>query len=488
MGRRVKSAYGADRPMGTPLATGSDSLHGPASAGGKAGSLALAFALALAFTGTPVIAAPREAALRAPEAAPPPSCSREEQPALTELACELARDLGAPGGTVAVGAAPPTSDRTLRNEAALAERLARRVAAALGPNTEAIGAELSLAEARRAGKRAQTLVYLSLAVAGGEVRVTAVAEPTTLGFWDRVRGKAAGVRRQAFATRRIDAEVATFLPVVPLSASRVEKAQISTTDVVAVACGDADGDSSLEVLLVGRRKIQLGRVRAKAFVPHAEVAWASLSPIAPSPLREPIAAAGFVTARGILVGSTDRKNGLWLTPELKKKQDLRHAVLPFAGVGCVEREGVSLTGLYDCFTSSELLEERAIVNADAVAGAVVVDEDGKARRIKAVRSAADGALSLDDGMTMEARVARVGGAIAVADVNLDGAPELVASTDARVAKEDALVVSSWGDAGVHERYRVPVPEGIRAVAVCPPEDGGPRPIVVATPYHLYVVR
>ena len=390
---------------------------------------------------------------------------------------------------MAVGAARPASDRPLKNEPELMQRLIRRAADAMGPGTEALAPELSLAEARRAGKRAQTLVYLSLSIVGGEVRVTALAEPISLGFWGRVRGKAGGTVRQVFASRRVDAEIAAFLPPIPLSAANVEKASLPTTDVVAIGCGDADGDAGLEIALLGRRKIQLGRVRAHTFVAHAETTWSALGAVAPAPLREPLAGVDFVPRRGILVGSTDRRSGAWLTAELTKHKDLSPGVLPVPGVGCVEHVGVSLTGSYDCFTSRASPEAKAVANADAVAGALVVSARGEPRRITAVRSAADGILGLSDDRKRDARVSTVGGAIAIADLDLDGAPELVASTNTRAAASDALVVSTWSEAGaVQERYRVPVPEGIRALSVCPPDSAGPRAIVVATPSNLYIVR
>jgi hypothetical protein len=485
--------------MAAALATRSFSLRGPVHASGKAAlrrSLACAGVVMAALAGSPVgKAAPRDGDARAApppthHPSPPPGCPRDERSALTELACELSRELGASaGGSVAVGAAPPTSDRPLKSEQELAQRLIRRVAEALGPNTEALAPQLSFAEARRAGKRAQTLVYLSLSIASGEARVTALSEPTSVGFWGRVRGKSEGSRRQAFASRRVDAEIAAFLPPIPLSAANVEKAALKTSDVVAIGCGDADGDSGLEIALLGRRKIQLGRVRAHAFVAHAETTWSALGTVAPAPLREPLAAVDFLPRRGILVGSTDRRSGAWLTPELKKQKDLSPGVLPIPGLGCTLHVGVSLSGLYDCFTAKARTGGGAVSNADAVAGAIVVDAQGKGRSITAVRGAADGILGLADDRQREARVARIGGAIAIADVDLDGTPELVASTDAKAAAADALVVSSFGEDGtVQERYRVPVPEGIRALSVCPPDGAGPRAIVVATPSNLYLVR
>jgi hypothetical protein len=390
---------------------------------------------------------------------------------------------------VAVAAGPVIADRPLTNGSALAERLTARVAEALGPGTVVLKPSTSVAEARRAARRSRTLVFLSLSVVGGEARVTAEAGSTSVGFWDRLRGMTSDPGRHGFAGRPIDGEIASFLPPVPLVLARVEKAALPTSDVVALACGDVDGDSALEIAVVGRRKIQLGRVRGHRFAPYAEAAWAALEPISPAPLREPLAGAEIVAGHGLLVGSTDRRSAVWLTPALQKKAELG-AVVPIAGLGCLSRSGVALGSVSPCLQPTGAFDLPG--GADAAAGANVVARDGAARRVSAVRSATDGALVLKgtvDGAERSARVAGAGGAVALADLDLDGVPELLASNDTMNAAEDALVVRSWdGGNTLTERARLPVPGGIRAIAVCPPEDAGVPPIVVATESSLWIVR
>jgi len=65
----------------------------------------------------------------------------------------------------------------------------------------------------------------------------------------------------------------------------------------------------------------------------------------------------------------------------------------------------------------------------------------------------------------------------------------VFGSDTRAASSDVLVVRSWsGGSDLVERFRLPVPEGIKAVAACPSEDARAAPIVVATGASIWVVR
>jgi len=126
---------------------------------------------------------------------------------------------------------------------------------------------------------------------------------------------------------------------------------------------------------------------------------------------------------------------------------------------------------------------------DAVAAGIAVDAAGKERTVVAWRTPEDGAVTLRDDAGRSARVASVGGALALADLDVDGTPELLASENTLDPKEDALVVRSWSaDGTVRERWRLPVPEGIRAITACPPEESKMATVVVSTENSLWVVR
>src|SRR6185295_207047 len=90
-----------------------------------------------------------------------------------------------------------------------------------------------------------------------------------------------------------------------------------------------------------RRRIDRGRIRGGRFETTADAVWTALSPVAPSPLREPIASVVFSQGRHIDVGLTDRRSGVRLSSTLAEVGSLDQPV-PWFGVGCLARAGVGL--------------------------------------------------------------------------------------------------------------------------------------------------
>jgi hypothetical protein len=83
----------------------------------------------------------------------------------------------------------------------------------------------------------------------------------------------------------------------------------------------------------------------------------------------------------------------------------------------------------------------------------------------------------------------VGAGLAVGDLDGDGQPEILSSAPTLDPTADVLYVRTWlEDGSVVDRYTLPVPDGIRALAICPAESAGLRPVVVATGTELWVVR
>jgi hypothetical protein len=417
-----------------------------------------------------------------------PSCPTSEQSALTELSCELARGLGALGDGVTVAVAPPVSDRAVSRSPELGARIARALARELGGGARVLAGEPTLDAARAAAFTAKVLVYVVPEIQGGEARLVADAHPVTRGFWDRLRTQEPAPVAHAFAARRLDAELASFLPPVPLVAGRVERVLAPSSDVVALACADVDRDGALELVVVGRRKIQLARVRRGALAPFAEASWASLSPVAPSPLREPLAGVSVVPGLGVDVGLTDRALGFRLSERLDSPRAL-DAPIPWARAGCLVRSGAALGRPGPCTPGGATMESLDVDDVDAIAGTASVDREGHARSIVAFRGAGDRAVTLRDDAGHTARLASAGAALALGDLDLDGEPDLVTSVDTLDPAQDAIVVRSWsGDGTIRDRLRVAVPEGVRALAVCPVETAGQATIVAATTTGLSVLR
>lgn len=466
----------------------------------QAGWLLPALAILCGPSASEAAPAPTGGGPPAPSAPPPPSaparpaeasapCGIGERGAIAELACELGRRLGPREDGVVVAVAAAVSDRVGTRGPELSGRIAAALAGVLGPGVRVLPGTPALADARAAARFAKGLVFVTPEITGGEVRTVGDAYPVTRGFWDRLRARPEAPVRHAFASRRLDGEVGSFLPGVPLVADRIERAALQTTDVVALACGDIDLDGELELVVLGRRRIQLGHVRGGHFAPLGEASWATLSPVASAPLREPIGAASIAPGRAISVGLTDRANGLRLSPSLSPLATLGESV-PFEHVGCLARLDRALGLPGPCQRGEAArIDLPDFTAADAIASGTSVDRDGHAHALVAWRSASDRVVSLRDDAGRSARIPSAGAALAIGDVDRDGAPELIASLDTLDPTADALVFWSWDAAGsVAERLRVPVPEGVRAIAVCPAEDAHLSPIAVATNSGIWILR
>jgi hypothetical protein len=126
---------------------------------------------------------------------------------------------------------------------------------------------------------------------------------------------------------------------------------------------------------------------------------------------------------------------------------------------------------------------------DAFAAARVIAADGTARDVWAARDPSDSKLLLRDNSGHSASMSRVGAQVAIADLDLDGDPEVITSRDVLEEGVDALVVRTWSSSGaVRDRLTVPVATGVSAVAVCPPENPSSRAVVLASRSELWVLR
>jgi hypothetical protein len=380
-------------------------------------------------------------------------------------------------------AAPLASDQPAPKGDELAVRLAALVAGRIGGTARAHAQTAQLGSARSLSQRAAGLVFVQAEIAKGMLRVTADLYPPMSNAWDRIRNPVPSPKGHAFGQTRVDAEVRAFLAPVLLEQATVHKVRHEEGDVLAVACGDLDGDDALEIALVSRAKITLARARGGKLVSLASTPWSAAAPRAPVPMREPLGGAAIVRGR-LLAGTTDR-GGVSLAPDLSRPIVLPGlpfgdglCVLPVPGAGAFEGS------IVDCTSKAEKLAAPA-PRYDAIAHATVLSPAGKAQAVIAAREP-NGKLRVRLGEVQTRVFEGVGAQVAVGDLDQDGAPEIVTTSD---TGEDALVITSWpGGADARQRLRVAAPAGVRALCTCPPEENGVPALVAVVGSEVWLVR
>ncbi len=428
-----------------------------------------------------------------------------------------------------VVAAPLESDDPAPRGDELALRIAARVAARIGAGAMAHPLTAQLATARAVAGRANALVYVRSAIVKGNLRATLDVYPSMANAWDRIRNPVPLPTNHAAARAKVDAEVRSFLPALVLEQATVERARHDEGEVLAAACGDADGDGDNALVLVSAARVALGHVRAGRFVAERTAAWSSLGSALPVPMREPIAEA-VVGAGAVGVGTTDH-GGLRLTPALAVDAPL--AGLPVWGgddLVCLRPEASA--GAFDgapveCSLRREPRPRMAVPapRFDAFGAALIADALGNTRTVVAVREPS-GRLRLKAGDALGVAEGTFGAQLAVGDLDQDGAAEIATSADlpaagAQTARpDDAIDIATWspgppgsaaspappgsaaapgppGSAApptsppgtdLRSRFHLAAPGGVRALAMCPPGEHGEPSLVAVVGGEIWTVR
>src|SRR5450432_260429 len=322
-------------------------------------------------------------------------CEREST-ALGRSACTLSLALtGHTDGPLVVAAAAP-GDARVAVPTRITQKLAELVAARLGPGAQVSPQALSLADARRQASPARGLVYLAVSLYRERLDVSADAFAGAGHFWQRVRAPGFHLAAHTFATSPLDPELRALFPPIPLVVTRVDKATLADHDIVALACGDVRGDGSSEILTVGRRRIQVGRLEHGHFAARASLNWADFSAVATSPLREPIAACSLPEPGQLWAGLSDRADTLELSGTLSVEHKW-HGVMPWPGGGCTERAGLGYDGVVRaCPDASAGTLADFATTVDAFASRSLSNSSGQSHTLKLARPVgADVARALD---------------------------------------------------------------------------------------------
>jgi hypothetical protein len=250
--------------------------------------------------------------------------------------------------------------------------------------------------------------------------------------------------------------------------------------VLAAACGDIDGDGTVELALVSQAKVSIGRFRQGRFAVAKSAPWSALSARAPVTMREPLGGASIVRGGGLIAVTTDHLPVV-LDANLKPRDSARG--LPASDRVCAAFDYPSsgLGGeLFPCIGAGKESWDVPVKKYDAVAFAEIVDAQGKVSTIVAAREPGGKLTFKNDGpkRTLEG----AGAQIAIADLDLDGTPEIVMSSN---AADDVLTVSAL-DGKV--RLKFPAPAGIRAICTCPPEERGLPAVIAIVGDEVWLVR
>lgn len=459
----------------------------------------LALGLATAHARAQTAPQPKKPAAAAPAPAPTPP----PRSGLAHIAAEIAQGIGQVLGGAIVVASPIASDVAAPKADELAVKIAAQVAGRIGV-ARAHPQPAPLAVARGLSGRAASLVYLQIEIVKGDLKVTADLYPVISNGWERLRNPVPGPRAHAFAVSPLDAETRGFLVPVLLEQAKLHKAKHEEGEVLAVGCGDVDGDGGLELVTVTRARVAIGRLREGKFVVQRAAPWTAIASRAPVGMREPLASVLVSPAahRGEILLGTSERGGVAVDASLVAKRQLTG--LPVSGgdgnaCATPSPEASAFDGYAIACASDGAKADAPIAfippsgRYDAIAATTVIAKDGSALDVVATREPggklrvrrqeANGAST----KPVEATVDGVGAQLALVDLDLDGVPEVVTTIDS--SGDDALTVSSFGASGhMTPRLRFAAKEGVRAVAACPPEDRGVPAIVAVVGSEVWLVR
>ena len=467
----------------------------------RKGGIAFGF-LALAVATPVVFAQPKKpAAPEKPGPTPSASASAATAPvlkgtAIVRVATQIATDIGSVAPDTLVAVSPIASDVAIPKAEELANRIAAQIAGRLSAHAHPQPVALSVA--RGVSGKAASLVFVQLEIQKGELRATADLYPVVSNGWERLRNPVPGPRAHSFIGVPIDPEIRTFFPPIVLEQAAVHKAKHEEGDVLAVGCGDLDGDGGLEIVLASRQRIAVTKIKAGKIEVVKSAPWKELAYTAPTPLREPL---GTMTVAHdeIRVGITERY-AIGLDATLTPRRTLSGpplpgsdaCILPVPEHSAFEGGGVACP-LPKAGTKPPELFPMPVNRFDAAAGleingaTVLAAREPGTGKLKLRRIEADAKPpAKPPAKPFEQTIEQTGAQLALADLDLDGVPEIAFSGD--FAETDALMIWSWRGSQLQQRLRLPTKEAVRGIAACPPEEKGVPGLVAVVGPEVWLVR
>lgn len=423
--------------------------------------------------------------------------------ALTFLVCSV-RDGLPPLDSATVIVSRPLSGSSAEAGRSFSERLTGLLASATGahdgglaPSTPnaALGTKASSPDAvvtvpgqsskpDAGGGSDRPLLLLEPRLVGHRLGVDATLFGKRANVWARARGEMNQVLAHSFASKPLDAELRSYLPKVPLVRPKLQAYGASLTQINAIACGDLDDDGALDVAIANRQEVAWGSLTEAGFVARYVAPLSDLSPVAPVPLREPLASL-FFNGSHLELSTTDRQHWVQLDAQLKVVQQRANAWAIAAG-WCTSRAASTSGGApFPCTSAPPLQETTApLLDREVTSGSASRDVPVRAWRDANTRTVTvrrgDRSWTLPES----------GSQIAVEDLNHDGILEVLTTSSTLQRSADRLTAHSLSPAKGEAKllWEVPVAAGIDALAVCPPEAQMQSAIVLASNNYVGVLQ
>ncbi len=373
------------------------------------------------------------------------------------------------GAQVAIGKV--VTDQRITNESALTTRIAEHLVSRVKGG--AIARDVHDAAAARVARRATVL--LSPQLLRGTVSLAAQVFVPRANVWTRAKDKDNPLVAQTTAFAQADVELRQFLE--PISLERLKLTSFGYEPFgdgdppLAIACGDLNGRGALAV--VSRREVRIGYLAQGQVRWDKKVKWIDIARRSPVPLREPVVTALF---NGKLwVGSSDRGGAVFDGKAWRAIDGLPVLVDPPSdSVWCAPPRPTENA------LSGELTNCRGI-QAPLVLPAHDAQVWQVAGRVLFRRAGGEVSIRDAEGATIELEGAE---AVTLGDLDQDGKPEVVLSTDAPARMRVAVLDGQ----NTIQKLQLDLPHSVLALTMCPAETEARPSVLVLTANEVLRVR
>ncbi len=386
---------------------------------------------------------------------------------LESLAAQVVNQLNdklPPGSQVAIGKI--ATDQPITNADGLTTRIAEYLQSRIKDGTFA----RNIRDGGAARLARKPTVFLSPQLLLGTVSVTAQVFVPDPNVWVRAKEKENPLVAQTAAFSQADVELRQFLPPIALERMKLTSFSYDKFDdndpPLAIACGELGGRGTL--VIASRHEVRLGYLNQGQVQWDKKVKWVDIARRAAVPLREPIVSALFRRDGGhgsLWVGNSDRGGAVFDGKAWKAVEGLPMIVDHASeSVWCANTRPIehALSGV---LTNCRGIEVPLVLSAHEMPLSQFGD--------RVLFRPAGGELSIRDpsGASIELEGAETG---ALSDLNQDGSPEVILSTNEPASIRIAVVSGQT----VQQKVQLDVPHPVVSIAACP-ADVDARPSVLA---------